>query len=65
LAAHPLQDGSGHRDALWTIMPKSMNDSTRPRALWRPAKHEKWLMNIAVVDNGANDDAAAAAAILA
>jgi len=36
LAAHPLQDGSGHRDALWTV-----------------------------VDNGANDDAAAAAAILA
>jgi hypothetical protein len=29
------------------------------------AKHEKWLMNIAVVDDGASDDAAAAAAILA
>jgi hypothetical protein len=27
------------------------------------AKHEKWLMNIAVVDDGANDDAAATAAI--
>jgi hypothetical protein len=29
------------------------------------AKHEEWLMNIAVVDDGANNDAAATAAILA